>query len=290
MIGHRMWATLSQLGHDVYGSLRSPAFDSLTKKLIQLPGISEQKIIYNLDAFHMIDIERAIAQLKPDWILNCIGVVKQIENRYSKEEMIYLNALFPHQLASVAKQHHAKLLLFSTDCVFSGNKGCYREDDIPDALDVYGKTKSLGEIADQAHVLTLRTSTIGREVKPHGGLLEWFLSQQGSAIKGYQRAIYSGFPAHTLAKLISKYALSGVHSGIIHLATQRINKYELLGLIKNKLKLEIAIEPDNLTRIERSLHTGTTERLLKSNAPEWKDLLDDLLVDWDTYQLFTTQI
>ncbi len=280
MIGHRMWATLSLCGHEVFGAIRTPILD----KLALIPGISKEKAFVGIDVFELASIEEAIKKSRPDIVLNCIGIVKQLPISRDPVTSIHINALFPHQLAEICSRYKCRMIHFSSDCVFSGIKGQYKEGDFPDDSDIYGRSKALGEVVDQDHVLTIRTSTIGREVKPHGGLVEWFISNREKKVKGFSKAIYSGFPAHTLAKYIDKYILNKNISGLYHLSTEPINKYDLLTKANDLFHLSIEIEKEDKTLIERSLDSSLFRE--KFGAPElkWSEILEDILIDNEIYE------
>src|SRR5262249_41426173 len=148
-------------------------------------------------------------------------------NAKSSVLAIQINSLFPHQLRDLCEDLGARLIHFSTDCVFSGHTGNYRESDVPDATDVYGRSKLLGEVTE-APGLTLRTSIIGLELSHHASLIEWFLAQRG-AIKGFRRAIYTGITTTEMGRLIDRVLQrhSDLH-GVWHVASASITKYDLL--------------------------------------------------------------
>jgi dTDP-4-dehydrorhamnose reductase len=280
MIGHRMWATLSQK-HDVFATLRRENLGSLE----QIPGISKQKCFFNVDAYSLKSVSEAIAKFRPEVVLNCIGIVKQLKDSNNALKSISMNALFPHQLAQICVDHSARMIQFSSDCVFDGSRGQYQEKDFQDAIDIYGRTKALGEISDLKNVLTIRTSSIGREVYPHGGLFEWFLNQQGKTAKGYCRAIYSGFPTHRLAHILSEFVIPHPElNGILHIASQPIDKYSLLMMIKEHFHLQVEIEQDTTVAIERSLDCSRFSSQTGFVPPSWKDMLKDLEVDFEIYK------
>ena len=157
-------------------------------------------------------------------------------------------------MAVICRAANARLIHLSTDCVFSGRKGNYVEEDPSDAEDIYGKTKYLGEVAGTG-CLTLRTSMIGRELSGCHGLLEWFLSQQGKTIRGFRRAIFSGFTTRALSEtIVSIIADHPQLDGIWHLAAEPISKFELLTLVKEKGGASGSIEPDDSFSCDRSLN------------------------------------
>lgn len=159
-----------------------------------------------------------------------MGLIKQLSHCNNSLTTIPINALLPHRLAELCKAIDARLIHISTDCVFSGDKGHYIESDFPDASDLYGRSKLLGEV-DGSHSITLRTSLIGHELYGQHSLVNWFLSQKES-VKGYTNAVLSGLPAIELSKVVKELILPNEHlRGLYHIASQAINKFELLNLI-----------------------------------------------------------
>lgn len=281
MIGHRMWSSLTQFGHDVYGTIRKNELGSLEL----FSGISKEKCFFDIHAENESSISKVVRDLKPDIIINCIGVVKQLKISENHEHTIRLNALFPHVLARITRENNCRMIHMSTDCVFSGTKGLYTELDTPDACDLYGKSKIMGEVDYLANVLTLRVSTVGREVHPHGGLLEWFLSQEGKKINGFSRAIYSGFPTHTLVKIIDQYVLNNKELfGICHISSDLINKFDLVNLFKTLYSNRIQIERDSSFKIDRSLNCEKFSSLTSFKPPIWSEIIDDLSIDSAIYK------
>lgn len=280
MIGHRMWATLNLLGHDVYATCRAKEITQFLK----IPGISSEKCFLNTDVLDYEKLSSIITEVNPEIVLNCVGIVKQLEASKNHILSIELNSLFPHKLAEICKKNRTRMIQFSTDCVFSGQKGNYSEDDSLDVEDLYGRSKILGEVTNQDHILTIRTSTIGREINPHGGLVEWFLSQNGGTIKGFSNALYSGLPTHSLAKHIDKYILQNDNlSGLYHVASESIDKYQLLTLVKETLDLDINIIKEENFIMKRDLNSDKFHEQTGAVAPKWKDIIDDLLIDQAIY-------
>jgi dTDP-4-dehydrorhamnose reductase len=172
----------------------------------------------------------------------------------------------------------ARLIHFSTDCVFSGRRGKYRETDVSDAEDLYGRTKYLGE-ASGKHCLTLRTSIIGRELTRKTGLLEWFLAQSGT-VKGYTKAVFSGFTTLEMARIVEKVLAARTPlSGVYHVSSEPISKFELLTMIRDTLGLPIEIEPYDEFRCDRSLDSSRFREALPYRPPEWKAMVEELAQD-----------
>ena len=170
------------------------------------------------------------------------------------------------------------MIHLSTDCVFSGASGNYREDDPSDATDLYGKSKYLGEVSEQ-NCLTLRTSMIGNELFRRKSLLEWFLAQKGS-IRGFKKAIFSGFTTLELSRIIEMMIVRfpGA-SGLYHVSSEPISKYDLLNLIKTKLKLPIKILPDESFFCDRSLDSSKFRDEFDYQPPTWEEMVDELSQD-----------
>ncbi|TGL99227.1 dTDP-4-dehydrorhamnose reductase family protein [Leptospira jelokensis] len=236
----------------------------------------KSKCYYNTDAFDLSSIMRVLKDFRPNIVINAIGIVKQ-KKEISHTTSIYLNSEFPYHLAQITEITNSRLILLSTDCVFSGKTGSYLESDAPDSTDVYGKSKALGEISDQDHVLTIRTSTIGMEMGSNKGLLEWFLSQKG-LISGYKKAIYSGFTIKEFSNVLKLIfdRFSGI-SGLYHISSDPISKFDLLLYLKNRLNLtDLMIEEDNNFICDRSLNSERFRKETGYKPPEWSEMLDIL--------------
>jgi dTDP-4-dehydrorhamnose reductase len=202
-------------------------------------------ILGEVDAMRFESVERAITLARPDAVINCIGVIKQRPEANDPLTSITINALFPHQLARVCQPVGARLLHISTDCVFSGRKGHYCEGDFSDAEDLYGRTKYLGEVS-AAGCLTLRTSIIGRELGTSFGLLEWFLQQRGGTVRGFSRAIFSGFTTGALTEMIRTVLVCHPRlEGLLQVSSEPISKNELLRLLDQALELGETVEQDD---------------------------------------------
>lgn len=280
MIGHRMWATLGER-HEAIGVLRRTELGPLAS----IPGIDPKNALLGIEIQDISKLSKVIEDVKPDLVLNCVGIVKQLKDSNDHLKSISLNALFPHQLSKVCAENNARMIQFSSDCVFDGLKGNYVESDSANAQDLYGRTKALGEVDYLANVLTMRTSSIGREIFPHGGLVEWFLGNKGKSITGYKRAIYSGFPTKRLANIIADYIIpTPALSGILHVAGNSIDKYSLLTMIKNHFQLDIEILVNDQVSVVRSLNYERFSELTGFKAPSWKEMMKDLEVDFDIYE------
>ncbi len=270
MLGHQLLQELDSQ-HDVRVTLRRALACYEGFGLFNAGNNYAETDARNID--RLIDI---IADFHPGAIINGIGIVKQRGEAREYIPSLEINALFPHKLAAVCNAAGARLIHISTDCVFSGRKGAYTEADLADAEDLYGRTKFLGELHD-AHCVTLRTSIIGLELSRKTGLVEWFLAQKGS-IKGYRRAIYTGFTTVEMARVIERVLLEHKElHGVWHVASVPINKYNLLSLLSDKLKrADIEIDPDDNFVCNRSLDGTRFTQATGYAAPSWDAMLVEL--------------
>jgi len=274
MAGHRLFLWLSRsTTHTVYATVRSrAALDSF------LGPTDRARILDGVTAESLESVQRAIAQTSPDVVINCIGIIKQSPAAQDPIVSLQVNSLFSHRLALICRLAGARLIHLSTDCVFTGEKGCYSEADIADAQDLYGRTKLLGELAEP-NTVTLRTSIIGHELSGASSLLEWFLAQQGE-VKGYTGAIFSGVPTVELARIIAEYVLPHPElHGVVHVAAEPISKYDLLRLIAIRYGKSVHITPVDHPTIDRSLDGSRFQGLTGYVAPDWPTLIDQMYRD-----------
>ena len=226
----------------------------VTKVLKSLHKKRKNNIFHDIDIFDLERLEKLLLKLRPDVVLNCTGIVKQSNVIYQIDTTISCELIFSRTSWNVLCQNvSAKLIHFSTDCVFKGDRGSYLEKDKPDATDLYGLSKFMGEDKSCSN-LTIRTSIIGHEINRNLGLLNWFLSQK-TKVKRYVNAIFSGLPTIEIAQILDEYILPN-HSllGVYHIGGSPISKFELLNLIKTEYKLNTIIEPDYEIIIDRSLN------------------------------------
>jgi dTDP-4-dehydrorhamnose reductase len=187
-------------------------------------------------------------------------------------------AVLPQRLSQLCSRTGARFIQISSDGVFAGHRGAYTEADVPDADDVYGTSKFLGEV-DAPHALTLRTSIIGHELQGGSGLLEWLLSQQGEC-RCFTRAIFSGFPTIVLADMIRDIVLPRPDlSGVYHVATRPISKFDLLLLVAERYGKRIKLLADDRPAPDRSLVADRFERLTGYKPPDWPALVDAMYRD-----------
>jgi len=214
----------------------------------------------------------AFAVAKPEVVVNCIGIIKQLPNANDHLESLAINATLPHRLAKYCDATDARLVHFSTDCIFSGKQGNYREEDFPDAYDLYGRTKFLGEVAYE-NCVTLRTSIIGHELDRSKSLVDWFLSQSGE-VKGFTKAVFSGLPTIEVARVVKEYVIPNPNlSGLFHLSVDPINKYDLLNLVASTYGKSTNIIPDDKLVIDRSLNSDRFRTATGFMPKAWPELI-----------------
>ncbi|HAS6858988.1 TPA: sugar nucleotide-binding protein [Vibrio parahaemolyticus] len=266
MLGYSIFSNLSELSNfDVYGTVRNvkglESFFPLTDKLIP-----------NVDVKDFATLEKAVLGVKPDVVINCIGLIKQHDVSKQHVEAIEINALLPHKIAQLCDSIQARLVHFSTDCVFDGKTGSYLESDLPTATDLYGKSKCLGEVDYGKHV-TLRTSIIGHELKSSVSLIDWFLSQEGS-VKGFSKALFSGLPTVYVAKVLADYVLPNPSlSGLYQLSVDPIDKFSLISKVADVYSKHIEIEKFEDFVMDRSLNSTKFREETGFVAPSWDELV-----------------
>ncbi len=279
MLGHRLsraWAS----HFDVWATYLKPA---LAYQHFHL--LDEAHQFGEIQAEKLEDIQSVIQKVNPDVVINAIGIVKQRQESSSRKIANSINAVFPHQLAALCQKNHCRLIQISTDCVFSGKKGHYSEMDQPDPVDAYGMAKLLGEV-DEDDVLTLRTSLVGWELENRLSLMEWFAAQRGKSVSGYRKAVFSGFTTQAMGTLLEQIILQQPElSGIFHLASEPINKYDLLMLCKSGLGWQdIDLQPQDDFVIDRSLDGSEFNTIMQWQIPSWTKMVEDLCLDWLWYQ------
>jgi dTDP-4-dehydrorhamnose reductase len=277
MLGHKLLQRL-RAEHDVAGTVRDSAPNVGLRQV--LPGI---KLYPGVDAADRSSLARAIDDWQPRLIVNAIGVIKRSKVPSDPLPSIAINALLPHQLAQMAAACGARLLHFSTDCVFSGRRGNYVEADEPDPVDLYGRSKLLGEVR-APNALTLRTSIVGRELRGHLGLIDWFLSQRGHQINGYVRALYSGLTTLAMADLIAWLIRAQPElQGLWQVSAEPISKFDLLQLVKRVYRLDIEIAPDAVFVCDRRLDSTRFRTHTGWRPPSWEDMIAAMHRDEATY-------
>ena len=267
-------STLLRLFHghsniDVFGTIRSPLAREMFSRDLH------PQLVTGVDVESNEHLLRLMAKMRPDAVVNCIGLVKQLSESELPLAAIPINALLPHRLAEICGLFGARLIHISTDCVFSGKKGLYTETDFADADDLYGRSKYLGEI-DYPHAVTLRTSIIGHELNGSRSLVSWFLAQHGQ-VCGFRRAVFSGLPTVELGRVILEQVLpnSELH-GLYHVSAEPINKFELLKLLARHYRKNIEIIPKDDLVINRSLNSKKFRQATKFHPKSWDMMVQSM--------------
>ena len=267
MLGSSMFNVISEIRKwQVYGTVRS---DSAKQ---YFPSSMQANLLSGIVAEDLDSITRAFIQVKPEVVINCMGLVKQLKTANDPVQILPINSLLPHRLVKLCELTGARLVHISTDCVFSGRKGNYKETDVVDAVDLYGKSKYLGEV-NCKNAITLRTSIIGHELNSSHGLVEWFLRQNTSCV-GYAKAVFSGIPTVVLAEIIRDVVIPrrSLH-GVYHISSTPITKLDLLRLISKVYGKTIEILVDNSVVVDRSLNSTRFQRKTGYKMPEWNELI-----------------
>jgi dTDP-4-dehydrorhamnose reductase len=281
MLGHKMFQILGARFPETYVTMRGGPNDEPYRRVALLQGTS---VIPRVDATDLSGLQRLVADLQPGVLVNCVGIVKQRPEAHDAILSIALNSLLPHQLAALAASVGARLIHFSTDCVFSGRQGGYREDDPADAEDLYGRSKYLGEVS-VAPAVTLRTSIIGRELASFASLLEWFLAQRGKTIKGFRRVLYSGITTNQMARLVGDL-IEGqpALSGLYQVAGPWVSKHDLLCLARDAFGLDVEIVPDDSEVNDRTMYGDRFTAATGWRSPSWEEMMAEVAADPTPYQ------
>jgi len=274
MLGHKLCQVLGT-NFETYATFRAapPA----------VPGVYERtKVLSGIDAGDVDQLGATVRRVRPAFVLNAIGLVKQRSEANDPIRAISINSLFPHQVAAICRVEGARLIHISTDCVFSGSRGGYTEDDVPDPVDLYGRSKLLGEM-DAEHVLTLRTSIIGRELGAGLGLVEWFLSNAGGRVGGYRNAIYSGLTTRALSLILADVMERSPISGVWHVSSEAITKLDLLRQINEAFGTNTTIDVDDTFRSDRSLVSDRFWAATGIERPTWRTMIREMAADTTPY-------
>ncbi len=274
MLGSAVWKVFeSEAKHEVWGTMRIAADRRF------FAGSDPARLVDGIDVTDPDAVAAVLSAVRPNLVVNAVGVIKQLAIASDPLIVLPINSMFPHRLSRLCHLLGARMIQLSSDCVYSGRGGNYLESDPSDAEDLYGKSKYIGEVRDQPHVITLRTSGIGRELDSKNGLLEWFLAQNGP-VNGFAKAIYSGLPSLELARVIHEYVLPRPElSGLYHVSAKPISKFDLLELIANAYGKEIAIESDDSVRIDRSLNSKRFTDATGYVAAAWPELIGRMRQD-----------
>lgn len=279
MLGHKMYQTLSRHFRKVYGTVRGSKEDYKHFDIF-----NPDQLIDGVDVRNFVELTSILKGLRPDVIVNCIGVTTRKLDRTPTSEVIYTNGVLPHQLNEWSTSHKARLIHFSTDCVFTGSQGDYTEESPVDATDVYGRSKALGEV-NGPHCLTIRSSIIGRELRGHTELVEWFLSQKKKTVKGYSEVIYSGVTTQYMAALVSHLITDHLQvDGLYQVSSPKISKFELLNSLNEAFKVGAQVEPDPSYVSNKSLQSNRFFAKTGLIPPDWPTMIEQMKLDPTPYE------
>lgn len=279
MLGHKLWQVFKP---------RFETWGTTLGSFAELEPFGDlferERVLTYVDILNSDSLVHAVAAIRPDVVVNAVGIIKQLPSAKDAITSLSINALFPHRLANLCQASGARLIHISTDCVFSGRKGMYSEDDVSDAEDLYGRTKYLGEVSEPGS-LTVRTSIIGRELVTSNSLVEWFLGNRGSTVRGFRQAIYSGFPTIVLADIIAHVIEQFPNLyGLYQVSSDPISKHDLLCLMRDAYGIDVKIEPDDNLKIDRSLDSTRFRQAVEYAPPGWPELAGAMATDPLPYQ------
>lgn len=277
LLGHAIWRRARQRGAEAVAAVRA------VPSSIPPAAFPREPIISGFDARTPRGLAALLDEVRPAVVLNCIGITKALVSVMEERDVRDVNTEFPHRLASEAAARDLRVIHVSTDCVFSGAGGGYRETDVPDPIDLYGRSKLDGEPSGP-HVLTIRTSMVGRELTRATGLLEWFLSNRGGRVSGFAEVRFSGLATPVLADWLidEAYRQPGLR-GLYHVAGPPIDKYTLLGLVNRAFDAGVAIDRVDEPRLDRTLDGTRFREATGCVAPPWPAMIDRLAADEPAY-------
>jgi dTDP-4-dehydrorhamnose reductase len=278
MMGHMACRVLGE-DHEVIGTVRTGWSDAAPVARF----LPRDRCLDGVDVLEAASLARAMSAATPDVVLNCVGIVKQLAAAKDAIASIECNSLLPHRLAVACRDHGARLVHLSTDCVFSGRTGGYRVDTIPDPVDLYGRSKLLGETSAEEG-LTIRTSIVGRQLSGSSSFFEWVLSNRGGHVRGYERAVYTGLTTMALARVIERVLLAHPSlGGVWQVASTPITKLDLIRRLDALLDLDLEIEPDVDFQCDRSLDGSDFAAATGIVVPSWDDMLAEFAADQPAY-------
>ena len=280
LIGHKLFQKLSKRFSTVYAVMHRTKEELAQFDLFN----NNPNVIYDVDVLEFEKLTGILTALQADVVLNCVGITKRKEEINMPSLAIETNALYPHKLADWAKENSARIIHFSTDCVFDGSIGNYNSESPTTGKDAYGKTKAMGEIRYD-HSLTIRSSFIGQELLGKTELLEWFLNQTSPQIKGFTKAFYSGVSTIFMSKVVGDIIESYPDiSDLQTLAIENpISKYDLLCLAKEAYNIDVEIIPDDNFEIKPTLDGSKLAKKMNLKVPSWKEMMDELATEKNLY-------
>lgn len=279
MLGHKLVQHFSSKC-DTVGTVRQLLKDKTAQYCF-----NNAKIVEGITSDDIAGIQRLLDKEKPTALVNAIGIIKHLKESYDPVPSLTVNAVFPHQLANLCRERGIRLIHFSTDCVFDGKKGNYNEKDKPDCDDLYGQSKLMGEVSGKG-CFTIRTSIIGRELHRGLSLIEWFLSQRGKEVKGYQGALYTGFTTNTMAEIVTNLLTDYANlEGVWHVSSDPISKYDLLEIVNRVYDLGVRLLPETQFKCDRRLDSQKFRLATNFKPPSWEDMIKKMHADSTPYLL-----
>jgi len=278
MLGHKLWQEAAN-PLDAWATIRAGELGGPAAAVLD-----PARVVTGVSADDLDSVARALEVSGADAVVNCIGIVKQSSAAADPVPSISVNSLFPHQVAALCRERGVRFVHISTDCVFAGTRGGYTEDDFPDARDLYGRSKLLGEVAGPG-ALTVRTSIIGRELGSSFGLVEWFLGEAGGTVRGFEKAIFSGFTTQALAAILIEILTDHPElEGLWQVSAEPIDKLRLLRLVRDAYGVEIEIEPDTEMAVDRSLDSSRFRAATGWSPPGWEQMITAMAADPTPYE------
>jgi len=275
MIGHKMYQIISKNHQDTWVTLRNSLSSYSYSEIYNFT-----KVIDNIDLVNFKLLLKQLDLINPDVIINACGITIRRGIDALKSNSIILNSALPHFLKEWVTSNNKRLIHFSTDCVFSGAKGDYLDNDNKDAYDLYGSTKSMGEVIDSKYAITLRGSMIGSELENKTELFEWFLKQKNKTIKGFSKVIYSCITTTKMAEIVIKLIDHYQNiSGIYNISSKPISKFELLKLWNDFFDINANIEIDKSYTSNKNLISDNFFRTISMEQPDWVELSSQLKID-----------
>jgi dTDP-4-dehydrorhamnose reductase len=275
MIGHKMYLLISKSYQDTWVTLRKNLRSYRYAEIY-----NSEKVVDNIDLNNFQTLLIHLNKINPDIVINASGITIRRGVEVSISNSIILNSALPHFLNEWVISNKKRLIHFSTDCVFSGEKGNYLDNDIKDANDLYGTSKSMGEVIDSNHTITLRGSMIGRELENKTELFEWFLSQKNKSIKGFCNVIYSGITTNKMADIVLKIIKEYPNlNGIFNVSSKPISKFNLLKLWNDNFNNNSLIEIDNSYTSNKNLISDIFFKKINKEQPNWEELVHQLKIE-----------
>lgn len=278
MLGHKLWQE-AEGRLDAWATVRGGILEGPAAAVLD-----PERTLTGVRADDIGGVASTIDECEADVVVNCIGIVKQADAATDPVTAIRVNSLFPHEVAALCRERGKRFIHISTDCVFSGSRGAYSEGDSPDAADLYGRSKLLGEAAGPGS-LTIRTSIIGRELESSLGLVEWFLGEAGKTVRGFTKAIFSGFTTQALAQVLIE--VIGEHQdleGLWHVSAEPIDKNSLLEMLRDAYRVEVDVVPDDSVVVDRSLDSGRFRSETGWKPSGWQEMIDAMAADPTPYE------